>query len=315
MDHLRCVVERITYQNAQNGYSVIKCRVKGYSDLVTVVGSMPDVHVGSVLELGGSWRVDPKYGRQFSMETFEETLPATVFGIEKYLGSGLIKGIGPKYAKKIVQEFGKDTLEVIETDPDRLNSIPGIGKMRVEKIKQSWQEQKEIKNIMLFLQGHDVSTSHATKIYKQYGNDSIEVVKENPYRLADDGHCYATRDMLLKSGSELLSVEDNVLSMTLDEMIRANDVITEDIPDEKLVLHGNCTKKYLKNHPNAYWILGCPPNEPALYLTVQRKETINGMGDQEDEIIRPCMARDAQVWHDYVFAKAEEYFKEHPDAK
>ena len=185
MDHLRCVVERITYQNAQNGYSVIKCRVKGYSDLVTVVGSMPDVHVGSVLELGGSWRVDPKYGRQFSMETFEETLPATVFGIEKYLGSGLIKGIGPKYAKKIVQEFGKDTLEVIETDPDRLNSIPGIGKMRVEKIKQSWQEQKEIKNIMLFLQGHDVSTSHATKIYKQYGNDSIEVVKENPYRLAE----------------------------------------------------------------------------------------------------------------------------------
>ena len=274
MDHLRCVVERITYQNAQNGYSVIKCRVKGYSDLVTVVGSMPDVHVGSVLELGGSWRVDPKYGRQFSMETFKETLPATVFGIEKYLGSGLIKGIGPKYAKKIVQEFGKDTLEVIETDPDRLNSIPGIGKMRVEKIKQSWQEQKEIKNIMLFLQGHDVSTSHATKIYKQYGNDSIEVVKENPYRLADDiwgigfrtadtiaekmgfgheryarlrsgilytlnhlsddGHCYATRDMLLESGAELLSVEDNVLSMTLDEMIRQKDVITEDIPKEKL---------------------------------------------------------------------------------
>ena len=274
MEHLRCVVERITYQNAQNGYSVIKCRVKGYSDLVTVVGSMPDVHVGSVLELGGSWRVDPKYGRQFSMETFEETLPATVFGIEKYLGSGLIKGIGPKYAKKIVQEFGKDTLEVIETDPDRLNSVPGIGKMRVEKIKQSWQEQKEIKNIMLFLQGHDVSTSHATKIYKQYGNESIDVVKENPYRLADDiwgigfrtadmiagkmgfgheryarlrsgilytlnhladdGHCYATRDMLLEAGAELLSVEDNVLSMTLDEMIRQKDVITEDIPEEKL---------------------------------------------------------------------------------
>ena len=267
MEHLRCVVERITYQNAQNGYSVIKCRAKGYSDLVTVVGSMPDIHVGSVLMLGGSWKVDPKYGRQFSMETFEETLPATVFGIEKYLGSGLIRGIGPKYAKKIVQEFGKDTLEVIETDPDRLHTIPGIGRMRVERIRQSWQQQKEIKNIMLFLQGHDVSTSHATKIYKAYGNDSIKVVSENPYRLADDiwgigfktadtiaekmgfghekyvrlrsgilytlnrlseeGHCYATRDMLLQSGSELLSVEDNVLSMTLDEMIRANDVIVE----------------------------------------------------------------------------------------
>ena len=273
MEHLRCVVERITYQNAENGYSVIKCRAKGFSDLVTVVGSMPDVHVGSVLYLGGQWRVDAKYGRQFSMETFEETLPATVFGIEKYLGSGLIKGIGPKLAKKIVQEFGKDTLDVIEEDPDSLIRVPGIGKTRVERIKQSWQEQKEIKNIMLFLQSHDVSTSHATKIYKTYGNDSIKVVQENPYRLADDiwgigfktadtiaekmgfdrekyvrlrsgllytlnkladdGHCYATRDQLLETGTELLSVEDNVLSMTLDEMVRAEDVVIEAIPEKE----------------------------------------------------------------------------------
>ena len=151
MEHLRGVVERITYQNEENGYSVLKCRVKNYTDLVTVVGSMPEVHVGSVLYLGGNWRVDPKCGRQFSMETFEETLPATVYGIEKYLGSGLVKGIGPKFAKKIVQQFGKDTLDVIEEDPDRLNEIPGIGKKRVDRIKQSWTEQKEIKNIMLFL--------------------------------------------------------------------------------------------------------------------------------------------------------------------
>lgn len=144
---------------------MIKCRVKNYSDLVTVVGSMPEVHVGSVLYMGGSWKVDPKYGRQFSKETFEETLPATVYGIEKYLGSGLVKGIGPKFAGKIVKQFGKDTLDVIEEDPDKLLEIPGIGKTRVERIKKSWVEQKEIRNIMLFLQGHDVSTSHATKIY------------------------------------------------------------------------------------------------------------------------------------------------------
>lgn len=144
---------------------MIKCRVKNYSDLVTVVGSMPEVHVGSVLYMGSSWKVDPKYGRQFSKETFEETLPATVYGIEKYLGSGLVKGIGPKFAGKIVKQFGKDTLDVIEEDPDKLLEIPGIGKTRVEKIKKSWVEQKEIRNIMLFLQGHDVSTSHATKIY------------------------------------------------------------------------------------------------------------------------------------------------------
>ena len=270
MEHLRCVVERITYQNAENGYSVIKCRAKGYQDLVTVVGSMPDVHVGSVLLLGGSWRIDGKYGRQFSMETFEETLPATVYGIEKYLGSGLVKGVGPKFASRIVRQFGAETLNVIEEDPDRLLEVPGIGKVRVERIKKSWLEQKEIKNIMLFLQDHDVSTSHATKIYKTYGNDSIQVVQENPYRLADDiwgigfktadtiaekmgfdhekfvrlrsgilytlnrlsedGHCYATRDMLLKTGAELLSVEENILSMTLDEMVRAEDVITEPVP-------------------------------------------------------------------------------------
>ena len=270
MEHLRCVVERITYQNEENGYAVIKCLAKGFNDLVTVVGNMPDVHVGSVLFLGGTWRINGKYGRQFQMETFEETLPATVYGIEKYLGSGLVKGIGPKFAKRIVQKFGKDTLEVIETDPDKLLEVYGIGQTRVNRIKKSWQEQKEIKNIMLFLQGHDVSTSHATKIYKTYGDKSIEVVQENPYRLADDiwgigfktadtiatklgfghekyvrlrsgmlytlnqlsddGHCYATRDMLLKTGAEMLDVEDSLLSMALDEMIRAEDVIIEDIP-------------------------------------------------------------------------------------
>ncbi len=273
MEHLRCVVERITYQNEENGYAVIKCLAKGFNDLVTVVGNMPDVHVGSVLYLGGTWRINGKYGRQFQMETFEETLPATVYGIEKYLGSGLVKGIGPKFAKRIVQKFGKDTLEVIETDPDKLLEVYGIGQTRVNRIKKSWQEQKEIKNIMLFLQGHDVSTSHATKIYKTYGDKSIEVVQENPYRLADDiwgigfktadtiatklgfghekyvrlrsgmlytlnqlsddGHCYATRDMLLKTGAEMLDVEDSLLAMALDEMIRAEDVIIEDIPEKE----------------------------------------------------------------------------------
>ena len=273
MEHLRCVVERITYQNSENGYSVIKCRAKGYQDLVTVVGSMPDVHVGSVLYLGGSWKIDARYGRQFSMETFEETLPATVYGIEKYLGSGLVKGIGPAFAGRIVRQFGADTLNIIEDDPDRLLDVPGIGRVRVDRIKKSWQEQKEIKNIMLFLQSHDVSTSHATKIFKTYGNESIQVVQENPYRLAEDiwgigfktadtiaekmgfgkekyarlrsgilytlnrlsenGHCYATRNMLLKAGTELLDVEESILSMTLDEMMRAEDVITELIPEKE----------------------------------------------------------------------------------
>ena len=186
MEHLRCVVERITYQNEENGYTVLKCAVKNYSDLVTVVGTMPDTHVGSVLSLDGFWKMNARYGRQFCAERFEETLPATVYGIEKYLGSGLVKGIGPVFARKIVEKFGENTLDIIDETPEELIKVPGIGKVRAERIKTSWKDQKEIKNIMLFLQSNEVSTSHATKIYKTYGSESISIVKENPYRLADD---------------------------------------------------------------------------------------------------------------------------------
>ena len=134
MEYLRCVVERITYQNPQNGYSVLRCSAKGFTDLVTVVGAMPEVHVGSVLSLGGGWKVDAKYGKQFSVQTCEETLPATVYGIEKYLGSGLVRGVGPRFARRIVQRFGADTLRVIEEEPDRLLEVDGIGRVRVERI-------------------------------------------------------------------------------------------------------------------------------------------------------------------------------------
>lgn len=265
MDYLRCVVERITYQNTENGYTVLKCAAKNYKDLVTVVGIMPEIHVGAVLSLEGMWKMDSKYGRQFSAEKFEETLPATVYGIEKYLGSGLIKGVGPKFAKRIVAKFGKDTLDIIEENPDALNNVEGIGKVRVERIKKSWQEQKEIKNIMLFLQSHEVSTSHATRIFKTYGNKSIQIVQENPYRLADDiwgigfktadriaekmgfekdrfirlrsgilyalnklaenGHCFAVRDQLIQKAKELLETDIPELEITLDEMMRTGDVI------------------------------------------------------------------------------------------
>ena len=144
MEYLRCVVERITYQNTDNGYTVLKCTVKNYSDLVTVVGTMPNTHVGSVLSLEGMWKMDAKYGRQFSVEKFEETLPATVYGIEKYHGSGLVKGVGPKFAKRIVEKFGKDTLDVIEDTPEELLKVPGIGKVRADRIKTSWQEQDTV---------------------------------------------------------------------------------------------------------------------------------------------------------------------------
>ena len=267
MEQLRCAVERITYRNDESGYTVLRCSARGYQDLITVVGSMPETHPGSSLQLEGEWRVDAKYGRQFSVTTFEETMPATAYGIEKYLGSGLVKGIGPKYARRIVQKFGTDTLDVIEENPERLLEVNGIGRVRLDRITKSWQEQREIRNIMLFLQGHDVSTGHATKIFKAYGSDSIRVVRDNPYRLADDiwgigfhtadtiaqklgfdlqrperlrsgllytlnrlseeGHCYATEQQLLQAGTELLAVETAPLEAVLQTMIFAGDLIAE----------------------------------------------------------------------------------------
>jgi exodeoxyribonuclease V alpha subunit len=186
MDFLRCVVERITYQNDDTGYCVIKVKAKGFNDLVTVIGSMAGINVGCVLSMRGEWKTDSKYGKQFSVTNWEETLPATALGIEKYLGSGMLKGIGTAYAKKIVERFGADTLRIIEETPDRLAEIGGIGAKRVDKVKKAWVEQKEIKNVMIFLTEHGISTAYAVRIYKTYGDRSIAVVRENPYKLAAD---------------------------------------------------------------------------------------------------------------------------------
>jgi len=266
---IRGVVERITYQNPENGYTVLKCAVKSYKELVTVIGSLLDVNVGSVLLIYGNWKVDSRYGRQFAAESWEETLPATVFGIEKYLGSGLIKGVGPKYAKKIVAQFGTETLEVIETDISRLQEVDGIGKKRIKMIRDRWERQKEIKNVMLFLQDHGVSTSFAAKIYRQYGNESLEKMKENPFQMADDiwgigfktadgiaqklgfakeayvrlrsgimytlsnladeGHVFAYQEQLIAKAAELLEAEESSIVMTLDQMIMDKDLICETV--------------------------------------------------------------------------------------
>ena len=151
-----------------------------------MVWNLAAVNIGAIVRLKGEWKMNSKFGKQFAVHDYEETLPATVAGIEKYLGSGLIKGIGPVYAKRIVQCFREDTIRVLDQEPERLMQVEGIGEKRVELIKKAWQEQKEIKNVMLFLQSKGVSTAYAVKIFKTYGNESIEIVKENPYRLADD---------------------------------------------------------------------------------------------------------------------------------
>lgn len=268
MDFLSGVLERITFVNEENGFSVIKLKAKGYSDLVTVVGNLAGVSVGEVLEIKGFWKNDGKYGKQLVVEEYRQALPASVEGIRKYLGSGLIKGIGPVYAKKIVDHFKEDTLDVIENQPDRLFQVAGVGKKKVEIIKKAWGEQREIKNVMIFLQGHGVATRFAVKIYKAYGDDAIKVVKENPYRLADDiwgigfktadaiakklgiehdsldriksgvlfalgvfsaeGHCFAQRDELVAQTSNILEVDEILVKDALEKMIDEKKVMCEE---------------------------------------------------------------------------------------
>lgn len=267
MQKLRCVVERITYQNPENGYSVMRVKVKGYDELVTLVGNLLEVPAGSVLLCEGDWKVDKRYGSQFVAQTWEEVMPATLYGIEKYLGSGLVKGIGPKFAQLIVSRFGLDTIEIIETDIKRLYEVPGIGQKRVEKIAESWEKQKDIKNVMLFLQGYGVSTAYAAKIYRQYGKESIDTVKTNPYKLADDiwgigfktadtiaskmgyekndlrrlksgvtytlshmaeeGNVYAEEDQLVKSAIELLDADEAPVRQAISEMLQSEDLIAD----------------------------------------------------------------------------------------
>lgn len=267
MIKLRCVVEHITYQNPENGWSVMKVNVKGYRDLVTLTGSLLDVPVGSVLLCEGNWKVDARYGQQFVVESWQEVMPATIYGIEKYLGSGLVKGIGPVYARAIVGKFGLETIDVIENDIERLLEVPRLGKKRVEKIRESWEKQKDIKEVMVFLQGYGVSTAYAAKIYRQYNKEAIKRVQDNPYQLADDiwgigfktadgiaskmgygkndprrcrsgilytlnqlaedGHVYAEPEQLITAAKELLQAEEEPIREAMADMIEAKDLIQD----------------------------------------------------------------------------------------
>jgi len=181
-------VERITFYNEENGYTVAQVTPEGRAYTVTVVGNLLEVSPGETLRLHGTWSTHARYGRQFQVERYATVLPATVAGIEKYLGSGLIKVIGPVTARRIVRRFKLDTLRVIEEEPLRLREVLGVGKHRATLIQQAWQEQKAIKEVMIFLQSHNVSTTHAVRIYKTYGDASIDVVRSDPYRLAQDIH-------------------------------------------------------------------------------------------------------------------------------
>jgi exodeoxyribonuclease V alpha subunit len=186
MIELKGQIERITYVNEQNGYTVAQVKAEGAAGLVTIVGSIPGLNLGEMVKLQGEWQNHARYGRQFKAASCEVVMPATISGIERYLGSGMIKGIGPVTAKRLVSKFAIETLDVIDRDIGRLAEVDGIGEKRIGMIRSAWQAQKEIRDVMVFLQGHGVSPAYAVKIFKQYGSGAVAIVRENPYRLADD---------------------------------------------------------------------------------------------------------------------------------
>jgi exodeoxyribonuclease V alpha subunit len=199
-DTLRGTIERITYHNEENGYTVAQLMPEKKDFTVTVIGNMLGINVGESVIVSGEWTSHAQYGRQFKADIVRTVLPATIAGLEKYLGSGLIKGVGPVTAQRIVKKFGLHTLDVIEEEPERLHEVLGVGRKRIDTIIRAWKEQRQIKEVMLFLQSHNVSTGLAVKIYKAYGDQAIEIVKADPYRLAREiyGIGFITADKIAR---------------------------------------------------------------------------------------------------------------------
>nr|WP_307871955.1 ATP-dependent RecD-like DNA helicase [Micromonospora sp. U21] len=198
---LDAVLERLTYVNEETGYTVARVATDRGSDLLTVVGALLGAQPGESLRLQGRWSSHPQYGRQFEVDSYTTVLPATIQGIQRYLGSGLVKGIGPVFAERIVAHFRLDTLRVIEEEPSRLVEVPGLGPKRTAKITAAWEEQTAIKEVMVFLQGVGVSTSLAVRIFKKYADALISVVRNDLYRLAADvwGIGFKTADTIAQA--------------------------------------------------------------------------------------------------------------------
>lgn len=271
---IKAQIERITYYNEENGYTIAKAKIGGRHDIVTVVGNLLSVNAGEVLKLKGQWHNHPKFGEQFKIESYESVVPATVKGMEKYLGSGLIKGIGPVMAKRLVSKFGLETLNIIETDIKKLLEVEGIGDKRIEMIQKAWDDQKEIREVMVFLQGQGVSPTYGAKIFKQYGKESIKVVQENPYRLAtdifgigfitadkiaeklgiakdsqirakagilyvldqlsDEGHVYYPYEPLIEECKKILGVDKETIVKAFGEIASDKKIIIEDLNKEEI---------------------------------------------------------------------------------
>lgn len=234
---LEGVLERIVFSNEENAWSVVRLTVPGQRDTVTAVGNLLGVQPGENLRLSGSWIQDPKYGRQFKVASYATVAPATIVGIEKYLGSGLIRGIGKGFAARLVQTFGLETLDVIENHPERLREVDGIGRQRSLSIQRAWEEQRDIKDVMIFLQSHGVSTHYAIKVYKAYGGSAVTVVRENPYRLANEiyGIGFKTADQIAAALGILPTAPQRIEAGTLHLLSEAADRGNVHLPRAQLL--------------------------------------------------------------------------------
>src|SRR5438876_6071356 len=199
------LVERVTFHNSENGFCVLRAKARGHRDLVTVIGHAAVIAAGEWVTASGEWVNDHTHGQQFKARFLRTSAPTSIEGIEKYLGSGMIRGIGPVYAKKMVKAFGEKVFDVIEAEPERLREVTGIGPKRAKRITDAWVEQKIVREIMVFLHSHGVGSARAVRIFKTYGSDAIQVMSENPYRLARDirGIGFKTADAIaMKLGIE-----------------------------------------------------------------------------------------------------------------
>ena len=280
-------IERVTYTNEENGYTVVQVKVPGRRDLVTVVGNLMSPTPGEFLKMHGKWSSHPKFGEQFKLQHYQATVPATIYGIRKYLGSGLIKGIGPEMAKRIIDRFGKQTLDIITCHPQRLAEVEGIGPKRIDMIKNAWDDQKEIRDVMIFLQSQGVTTGYAARIFKQYGQASIHVVRKNPYRLAEDisgmgfatadhiaeklgfdknsafraragviyvlnrlaeeGHVYCPYRLLISKSEEILGVERNIIKAAVNHVSVEKKIVIEELDPDPADSQETRKAVYLSN--------------------------------------------------------------------
>ena len=274
-ESLSGLIERVTFFNEENGFAVLKVKVKGHREEVTVIGSLPSVSAGEWVTAEGYWVQDREFGRQFRAELINSTAPTSKEGIEKYLGSGMVKGIGPIYAQKLVHKFSEKIFDIIETESARLEEVDGIGPKRRKRIKEAWAEQKIIRQIMVFLHSNGVSTSRAVRIFKTYGQEAIEKVQANPYTLAKDihgigfktadqiaqkigipadsllraaaglshvlleatgeGHCALPVELLRDQAGKLLSVDDKIVTEALERTLANQDLVREIIGGQELI--------------------------------------------------------------------------------